>query len=517
MKLNTLFKLMLATSLIGLTFLVVNSLFQIKKIESDTQKEKTLTLASKAALNARYHTVQIQQFLTDASLMKDVDGVKEGKENLESALKQVDLMIDAFPERKKDLDALKVSLQKLFSVGEEMFHAYLEKGPEAGNEIMKRPKTGLDETSEETSNQLNKLVEEFNGLLLDAEKSVKETEKNATTTIIIFSVLMFTFISFFLFLLSKRIKPLSFIAEKLNLQSLQLNQVAVDVVEVSNTLMSASQDESTALQQSASALEEITSMMKKTEDGVSHLDEVSEKSKENALKSKENFEEIVNEINNLKSVIENIANQVLSGNKEISEIVVMVGEIEQKTKIINDIAFQTKLLSFNASVEAARAGDHGKGFAVVAEEMGSLAQMSGSSSQEISQLLNSSLERINHIIQSTTERMNEHLKRSESNLNSCFQKITVGSESNETIVQNVLNLKELVSNINLAIKEQNIGANEIKTSILSLQNSSKNVVNSSEKNTQLSNVLKTESTEVNHISHSMKLIIEGSAYGQKAA
>jgi len=40
---------------------------------------------------------------------------------------------------------------------------------------------------------------------------------------------------------------------------------------------------------------------------------------------------------------------------------------------MNDIVFQTKLLSFNASVEAARAGIHGKGFAVVADEVGNLA------------------------------------------------------------------------------------------------------------------------------------------------
>ena len=59
-------------------------------------------------------------------------------------------------------------------------------------------------------------------------------------------------------------------------------------------------------------------------------------------------------------------------NKEIQEIVKVIAEIGNKTKVINDIVFQTKLLSFNASVEAARAGENGKGFAVVAEEVGKL-------------------------------------------------------------------------------------------------------------------------------------------------
>jgi methyl-accepting chemotaxis protein len=65
--------------------------------------------------------------------------------------------------------------------------------------------------------------------------------------------------------------------------------------------------------------------------------------------------------------------KVTDGNQQIVGIVGMIQEIGNKTKIINDIVFQTKLLSFNASVEAARAGEQGKGFAVVASEVGSLA------------------------------------------------------------------------------------------------------------------------------------------------
>jgi methyl-accepting chemotaxis protein len=79
--------------------------------------------------------------------------------------------------------------------------------------------------------------------------------------------------------------------------------------------------------------------------------------------------------------------QIKKGNLEIQEIVNLIVEIGQKTKLIDDIVFQTKLLSFNVSVEAARAGEHGKGFAVVAEEMSNLADMSGKASKEISSML----------------------------------------------------------------------------------------------------------------------------------
>ena len=85
------------------------------------------------------------------------------------------------------------------------------------------------------------------------------------------------------------------------------------------------------------------------------------------------------------------AEEARRGGEAVARTVAAMKDIASKIGLIEDIAYKTNLLSLNAAIEAARAGDHGKGFTVVAAEVRKLAENSRVTAQEISQLATNSV------------------------------------------------------------------------------------------------------------------------------
>jgi len=86
-----------------------------------------------------------------------------------------------------------------------------------------------------------------------------------------------------------------------------------------------------------------------------------------------------------------VVGQVVTTMNDIKEF---SQKIEAIVSVIDDIAFQTNILAFNAAVEAARAGDEGQGFAVVAAEVRHLSQRAAASAGEIKSLIEDSVKKI---------------------------------------------------------------------------------------------------------------------------
>lgn len=174
--------------------------------------------------------------------------------------------------------------------------------------------------------------------------------------------------------------PILGVAEKLGVNARKFSDASDSLLGSSKHLTGLATDQSSSIEETAASIEEISATIKNNVEQAEESARLSEQVKSMADSGNESMTDLIHSMD-----------EITDSNEKIQELVRVIGEIGEKTEIIDDIVFQTKLLSFNASVEAERAGEHGRGFAVVAQEVGNLAQMSGKASLEIAAMVKQSI------------------------------------------------------------------------------------------------------------------------------
>ncbi len=256
-------------------------------------------------------------------------------------------------------------------------------------------------------------------------------------------------------------KGLSNIASGIDTGATEVASASEEIASASTELSASATEQAAALQETVASIDEVSAMVSKNADNAKKSLEVAASSQSVAARGKQSVDEMVRSMDEINSSNNEIMQQIEASNREISEIVKVISEIGNKTKVINDIVFQTKLLSFNASVEAARAGEHGKGFAVVAEEVGNLAQMSGNAAKEISQMLDGSIQKVEGIVNNTKSKVDKLVAAGKAKVEGGTAVARRCGEVLDEIVGNVTELNHMVSEISTASTEQSQGVGEI--------------------------------------------------------
>ena len=203
----------------------------------------------------------------------------------------------------------------------------------------------------------------------------------------------------------------------------------------------------------ADTAESIQNQMAKTEEISAQITHVSEVTQNIADSVASTVEAIHEGRDNLHILMDNSKVSGEAGVRAISEVTELkqiTDKMEEIVNLIKSIASKTSLLSLNASIEAARAGDAGRGFSVVAREISTLATQTKEATDNISRLIDSvtdEMETVGNVIGTLVDSNNTQNKSAD-----------VMAESFEKIVVNARLIRSGSNDLNVIVKNLD-GAN----------------------------------------------------------
>ncbi|BAK72838.1 MAG: methyl-accepting chemotaxis protein [Arcobacter sp.] len=221
----------------------------------------------------------------------------------------------------------------------------------------------------------------------------------------------------------------------------------------SNNLSTSSNQQAASLEETAAALEEITATIQANTQATTDMSKLAQ----NVTHSAKNGQELAN----------------LTA-KSMDDINVEVSSINEAIEVIDQIAFQTNILSLNAAVEAATAGEAGKGFAVVAQEVRNLANRSAEAAREIK-----------NIVELASKKAKEGKEISDNMINGY-------KELNENISNTIVTIDKVAN----ASKEQERGIVQINDAINMLDQAT-------QKNAQVADQISTMASNIALMSNSL--------------
>lgn len=267
-------------------------------------------------------------------------------------------------------------------------------------------------------------------------------------------------------------KPIKHAIDSLNMETEEVSAAACQVSAASQTLATGASQQAAAIQETSATLEETSSMVHQNKENTQQAAVLARQAKQYAEQSDVEMTKMSESMMNLKN-----------SSNEIAKII----------KVIDEIAFQTNLLSLNAAVEAARAGDAGKGFAVVAEEVRNLAQRSAQAAKDTTIIIESNIE----------------LSEESANMANTVKK------SVESIGIEARKVSDLLEEIAVATNEQAQGVLQINKAISQMEEALQANASTAEESAAASEALQEQAVSVKEIVDDLVVLVDGAAALEK--
>jgi methyl-accepting chemotaxis protein len=363
----------------------------------------------------------------------------------------------------------------------------------------------LKKAASNTKDELSKIQEGVNNQTLNSEETISTlTRTNQSLPIIIENISEVEHLSEitngFIFEMQAALEQLSSYIEKLikylDSSAKSTNQIALSINDVSNSI-----DElSSGVSEIVASTAEMDYATKQVELNSKDAYQLSINTMKSAETGSDYVLKTIDSINEVKKSIEITSNSIdmlIENTEAVSKILLVIKEITE----------QTNLLSLNASILAAQAGEHGRSFAVVANEIKNLAEKTANSTKEIKNLI----AQIRHYTQETREAMNS----SEESINMSIQISSKAGDSLKEILSNVKNVVEIVQLISSATTEQSRGSKQITEAMERIAEMTQNISSAVTNLSKAYEQIDITSGEIKSLSYLVKSRLAEDTKGQK--
>lgn len=274
----------------------------------------------------------------------------------------------------------------------------------------------------------------------------------------------------------------------------KLHEQADNSNDVSEQMYDASKLQSRSMQELNSTVEQLSLSVNEIAENATTLAMVVAETREDSHKVDEKMQQTVSvskkgkaDMQDVSDAMQNINDSVLKLKQAIDKVGQASEEITNITGVIGSIAEETNLLSLNASIEAARAGEAGRGFAVVATEIGKLAQTSADSVQNIEQLVSE----INLLVKDAVGQANDsvdninissdHVSGALKTFDVIFGNIDDVSNLVQQMIDKVGKVDDVASNVAAISQEQAASSEEILATSDTMVTQANNITGNSER------------------------------------
>lgn len=269
----------------------------------------------------------------------------------------------------------------------------------------------------------------------------------------------------------------------------QLSNGSTQIAESSNEVLSISQEQATTSGQQSISVTETTATMEELSSTSRYIAENSESVVKIAAETHEISQKAFDLSQVAKEKMEEIRRKSEQDSTEIGELGRKMQKITEVMEIINDITEQTKLISFNAALEATGAGESGKRFSVVAAEIRRLAENVAESTEEIKGTVTEIRGAMEALVKSSRENANIVREGVDT-----FNKVSAVLENILVAAQNTT---EAAKQISLSTQQQRTASEQVVTTLKEISEGAKHFVKSS-------NQAATIASDLNALSEELK-------------